>query len=307
VAKFRRGEDEYDITVRYQDDFRRKVEDLENATIFYEGKAVPVSAFATTEFTTSLAAVSRIDGQRVVTVSADAAAGYNGNALLAQVQDLLAEYDLPAGYHLDYTGESEDQEEAQTFLGDAFAVAIMLILLVLVSQFGSVTQPLIIIVSVMLSLIGVLAGLLITGTAFGIIMTGVGVISLAGIVVNNAIVLLDYMNQLRERGLELEEAIVRAGLTRFRPVVLTAVTTILGLIPLTTGLSLDFARLMDGDLARFVVIGGESSQWWGPMGIAVIWGLAVATFLTLIVVPVMYASLEGAKLAFNRSHPGPRD
>jgi hydrophobe/amphiphile efflux-1 (HAE1) family protein len=307
VAKFRRGEDEYDITVRYQDGFRRKVEDLENATIFYEGKAVPVSAFATTEFTTSLAAVSRIDGQRVVTVSADAAAGYNGNALLAQVQDLLAEYDLPAGYHLDYTGESEDQEEAQAFLGDAFAVAIMLILLVLVSQFGSVTQPLIIIVSVMLSLIGVLAGLLVTGTAFGIIMTGVGVISLAGIVVNNAIVLLDYMNQLRERGLELEEAIVRAGLTRFRPVVLTAVTTILGLIPLTTGLSLDFARLMDGDLARFVVIGGESSQWWGPMGIAVIWGLAVATFLTLIVVPVMYASLEGAKLAFNRSHPEPRD
>ncbi|MEZ4388803.1 MAG: efflux RND transporter permease subunit [Candidatus Krumholzibacteriia bacterium] len=302
VAKYRLGEDEYDITVRYQDPFRRKLEDLENATVFYEGEAVPLSAFATPEFTTSLASISRIDGQRVVTVSADVASGYNGNALLAKVQELLAGFPLPAGYHLAYTGESKDQEEAQAFLSDAFAVAIMLILLVLISQFGSVTQPLIIIMSVMLSLIGVLAGLLITGTAFGIIMTGVGVISLAGIVVNNAIVLLDYMNQLRERGLGLEEAIVRAGETRFRPVVLTAVTTILGLIPLTTGFSLDFEQLFAGRADRFVVIGAESSQWWGPMGVAVIWGLAVATFLTLIVVPVMYASLEGFKESLARGY-----
>jgi multidrug efflux pump subunit AcrB len=126
------------------------------------------------------------------------------------------------------------------------------------------------------------------------------VISLAGIVVNNAIVLMDYINQLRERGLTIEEAVARAGEIRFRPVVLTAVTTILGLIPLTTGLSLDFAELLDGDLGRFLVIGGESSQWWGPMGVAVIWGLAVATFLTLIVVPVMYVGLEHTKAAVAR-------
>jgi multidrug efflux pump len=153
----------------------------------------------------------------------------------------------------------------------------------------------IILSSVILSLIGVLAGLMITGTAFGIIMTGVGVISLAGIVVNNAIVLLDYIIQLRQRGMDKTEAIVQAGMTRFRPVILTAVTTILGLIPLTTGLSVDFAALVDGRVGEALIIGGESSQWWGPMGVAVIWGLAVATFLTLIVVPVMYSTLEPIK------------
>ncbi len=295
TAKFRLGEDEYDITVRYQQPFRRKVEDLRNATVFHEGEAIPVGAFARPEFRTSLAAVRRIDGVRTVTVSADVGEDDNGNALLAAVQEELADFPVPAGYTLAYTGESEDQQEAEAFLSDAFAVAMMLILLVLVSQFGSVTQPLIIIASVLLSLIGVLVGLLVTGTAFGIIMTGVGVISLAGIVVNNAIVLMDYINQLRERGLSLEEAVVRAGETRFRPVVLTAITTILGLIPLTTGLALDFPQLFAGNLDRFVVIGGESSQWWGPMGVAVIWGLSVATFLTLIVVPVMYVGLEHTK------------
>ena len=302
TAKYRVGEDEYDIRVRYQQPFRRKVEDLESATVFYEGEAVPVSAFATPRFKTSLASVSRIDGRRVVTVSADVAAGVNGNVKLAEVQGLLADFPLPAGYEISYTGESEDQQEAQEFLSDAFAVAIMLILLVLISQFASVTQPLIIIFSVVLSLIGVMFGLLITGTPFGIIMTGVGVISLAGIVVNNAIVLLDYMNQLRERGLGLEEAIERAGATRFRPVILTAVTTILGLIPLTTGASLDLGQALDGRWDRVLVVGSESSQWWGPMGVAVIWGLAIATFLTLIVVPVMYASLEHMKVAV--AHPG---
>ncbi|MBE0566056.1 MAG: efflux RND transporter permease subunit [Krumholzibacteria bacterium] len=295
AAKYRVGEDEYDIVVRYRKPFRGKVEDLESATVFYEGRTIPVSAFATIEFTTGLAAVHRIDARRVVTVSGESAAGFNANALLAQVRRALADFELPAGYSLAFTGESEDQEEASAFLQEAFSVAIMLIFVVLVSQFSSVTVPVIILSSVILSLIGVLTGLMVTGTAFGIIMTGVGVISLAGIVVNNAIVLLDYIIQLRARGLEKHEAIVRAGETRFRPVVLTAITTILGLIPLTTGLSLDFAALLGGRLGDVLIIGGESSQWWGPMGVAVIWGLAVATFLTLVVVPVMYSTLEPIK------------
>ncbi|MFO7608366.1 MAG: efflux RND transporter permease subunit [Candidatus Krumholzibacteriia bacterium] len=295
VAKHRVGEDEYDIVVRYRRPFRGKVEDVENTTVFYEGRTVPLSAFATTEFTTGLAAVHRIDGQRVVTVSGENAAGYNANSLLAEVRRALADLELPAGYSLAFTGESEDQEEASAFLEDAFSVAVMLIFVVLVSQFSSVTVPLIILSSVILSLIGVLTGLMVTRTPFGIIMTGVGVISLAGIVVNNAIVLLDYIIQLRGRGLEKHEAILRAGETRFRPVVLTAITTILGLIPLTTGLSLDFAALAGGRLGEVLIVGGESSQWWGPMGVAVIWGLAVATFLTLVVVPVMYSTLEPIK------------
>jgi multidrug efflux pump len=300
TAKFRIGEDEFDIVVRYQQPFRQKLEDLKSATVFYEGKTIPIGAFADLEYRTALAAVRRIDGVRTVTVSAEVAPGYNGNTLLRQVQDDLQDFALPAGYILAYTGESRYQDEAEEFLADAFAVAIMLILVVLISQFGSVTQPLIIIASVLLSLMGVFTGLLITGMPFGIIMTGVGVISLAGIVVNNAIVLMTYINQLRARGLDLEAAIIRAGTTRFRPVVLTAVTTILGLIPLTTGFTLDFARLFAGDWGRVVVIGGESSQWWAPMGVAVIWGLAVATFLTLIVVPVMYVTLERTKASLSR-------
>jgi len=295
TAKYRVGEDEYEIIVRYLAPFRGKVEDVENATIFYEGRTIPVSAFATTEFGTGLAAIHRIDARRVVTVSAENAAGSNANALLATVQADLAQLDLPVGYSLEFTGESEDQQEATDFLSDAFALAIMLIFVVLVSQFSSVTVPVVILSSVILSLIGVLGGLMLTGTPFGIIMTGVGVISLAGIVVNNAIVLLDYIIQLRDRGMDKTEAIIQAGMTRFRPVILTAITTILGLIPLTTGFSVDFAALLRGDLGHAVIIGGESSQWWGPMGVAVIWGLAVATFLTLVVVPVMYSTIDPIK------------
>jgi multidrug efflux pump subunit AcrB len=263
--------------------------------VFYEGEQVPLSAFADIEFKTGLASINRIDGERVVTVGADVEIGANANALLAEVQEAVKDLHLPQGYRIAYTGESEDQAEAEEFLSNAFGLAVMLILMVLISQFSSITTPLVIITSVGLSLIGVLFGLMIHRTPFGIIMTGVGVISLAGIVVNNAIVLLDYIEQLRARGMEKSEAIILAGMTRFRPVVLTAVTTILGLIPLTTGVSVNFNEIFVGNWDHALTVGGESSQWWGPMGIAVIWGLAVATFLTLVVVPVMYSSLDPIK------------
>ena len=295
TAKYRVGEDEYDIMVRYQEAYRDKVEDLENATVFFEGKTIPIGAFAEKEFGTGLAAVHRIDARRVVTVMADAADGYNSTALLAQVQQALADLQLPPGYAIDFTGENEDQEESMAFLSEAFFIAVLLIFVVLVSQFSSITVPGVIIFSVLLSLIGVLTGLMVTRTPFGIIMTGVGVISLAGIVVNNAIVLLDYIIQLRQRGMDKMEAIIQAGMTRFRPVILTAITTILGLIPLTTGFSVDFAAIFQGRWGEVLMLGGESSQWWGPMGVAVIWGLSVATFLTLVVVPVMYSTIEPIK------------
>jgi multidrug efflux pump subunit AcrB len=289
------GEDEYDIVVRHKQPARRSVEDIEQLTVFYEGENIPLTAFAEVTYTTGLASINRKDAKRVVTVTGDAAVGYNGNAVLAVVQQRLADFELSPGYSLEFTGESEDQEEAMEFLfgpSGAFVTALMLILVVLITQFNSITNPFVIMTCVVFSMIGVLVGLMITRTPFGIIMTGVGVISLAGVVVNNAIVLVHYINLLRERGLEKFDAIVEAGRTRFRPVVLTAVTTILGLLPLTTGVSVDFGRLFRGDLARVIIVGGESSQWWGPMGVAVIWGLAVATFLTLVVVPVMYSTID---------------
>jgi multidrug efflux pump subunit AcrB len=289
------GEDEYDIVVRLEGASRTSVEDIEALTVFYEGENIPLTAFADVSYSAGVATIHRIDAQRVVTVTGEAATGYNGTAILQEVQRRLAEFEMPAGYRVDFTGESEDQEEAMAFLfspSGAFVTALLLILIVLITQFNSVTNPFVIMSSVILSLIGVFLGLMITRTPFGIIMTGVGVISLAGIVVNNAIVLVHYINLLRQEGVEKFDAIIEAGRTRFRPVILTAVTTILGLVPLTTGFSVDFGRLFHGDFRYALVIGGESSQWWGPMGVAVIWGLAVATFLTLVIVPVMYSTID---------------
>ncbi len=296
VSKYRVGEDEYDIVVRLAEPARRSVEDLKDLTVFYEGQHIPLTAFAEVRHAAGLGAIQRKDSKRMVTVTADAATGYNGNALLAQAQRRLAGLPLPPGYHIAYAGESEDQEEAQAFLSEAFVVVLALIALVLVTQFGSITIPLIIMSSVILSTIGVFAGLLVHGKAFGIIMTGVGVISLAGVVVNNAIVLLDFVLKLRkDKGLDMYEALMQAGRTRFRPVALTAITTVLGLVPLTFGLSVDFGHLFQGDFRHAFIVGGGSSQWWGGMGVAVIWGLGVATFLTLVVVPVMYAAIEESK------------
>ncbi|MBZ0268039.1 efflux RND transporter permease subunit [bacterium] len=295
ISKYRVGEDEYDIVVRFDQPSRRTVEDIEKMTVFYEGQSIPLTAFAEVEYASGIAAIHRIDAQRVVTVSGDVTSGTNANAVLAEVQQRLGDFPLPAGYRIDFTGESEDQEEAMAFLfspSGAFVTALLLILIVLITQFNSVTNPFVIMSSVILSLVGVFLGLMVTRTPFGIIMTGVGVISLAGIVVNNAIVLVHYVNLLRQDGMDKYDAIIEAGRTRFRPVILTAVTTILGLVPLTTGFSVDFGRLFTGDFRYALVIGGESSQWWGPMGVAVIWGLAVATFLTLVVVPVMYSAID---------------
>ncbi len=188
---------------------------------------------------------------------------------------------LPAGYSLRFAGQSEDEDEAKAFLSKAFMYALILVLLLIVGQFNSYAVPFIIMTSVVMSLIGVLLGLLVTGTPFGIIMTGLGVISLGGVVVNNAIVLLDYAEQLRARGFGRRTLILVTGMRRLRPVLLTALTTMLGLLPTVIGWGFDFRGFR---LAH----GGESSQWWRPMGIAVIFGLAFATFLTLVLVPVLY-------------------
>ena len=182
----------------------------------------------------------------------------------------------------------QEQQESEDFLGKAFVIALFLIFFVLVSQFNSVTMPIIIMTSVILSMGGAFLGLAVFKQPFGIIMTGVGIISLAGIVVNNAIVLIDYINKLRERGFEVKEAVVAAGATRLRPVILTAVTTILGLLPMVTGISYDFHKMAISWVS-------ESSQWWSSMAIVVVFGLLVATFLTLIVVPTLYSFFDDLK------------
>jgi multidrug efflux pump subunit AcrB len=217
--------------------------------------------------------------------------------VLKDAQARLENLELPAGYEIRYAGEKEHEEESKAFLLKAGIIAVSLIAIILVAQFNTLSVPLIIMTTVGLSTIGIFAGLLIFDMPFGIIMTGVGVISLAGVVVNNAIVLLDYTRKLQSKGMEVSEAAVQAGMTRLRPVLLTAVTTILGLLPMASGISFDFHIMT-------LVTRSETSQWWAGMAIAVIFGLSFATILTLVVVPSLYVSLYrvAAKLHLGGLH-----
>ena len=305
AAKYRTGNDEYDIVVRLREEDRQEVTALEQLTAFADGKQVPLLSVADWSVSEGYSSIRRKDMDRVATVSAEVASGYNSNDVRGEVETLLADFSagLPPGYAMAFTGEQEEQQEAQTFLMTAFMMALMLIALILISQFNSVVKPLIILSSVIMSTIGVLIGLMVFRMPFVIIMTGVGVISLAGIVVNNAIVLIDYIDVLRKRdGLNLREALVQGGRTRLRPVLLTALTTALGLVPLAVGLNFDFFGLFTG-LTPELFWGGEQAAWWGPMAVAVIVGIIFATFLTLILVPVLYSVTDDLVSLFRRREP----
>ena len=286
VGVFREYNDEYDITVRLPLSKRTNIEDLLSLQIPNAiGRAVPLSSVGTFDYRGGFGTINRIDQKRVVTLTADVE-GRLGDAVLKDTQQRLEQLELPVGYTLQYAGEKEEMDKAAAFLMKAFIYAVLLIVMILVAQFNSLTVPFIIMATVVLSLVGVLTGLLVCGLPFGVLMTGIGVISLAGVVVNNAIVLLDYTRQLEQRGMKLIEAAVEAGKTRLRPVLLTATTTILGLIPMATGVSFDFHL----DKLQWVTR-SQSSEWWRTMAIAVIFGLAFATLLTLVVVPTLYVSL----------------
>lgn len=309
AAQFRTGNDEYDIMVRLAEPYRQDLGSLGDLTVMHEGRPVPLSSVATWRMAESYGSIRRKDMDRVATVSSDVKAGLNSNAVLAEVQATLEEFGatLPAGYTMRYTGQQQEQQEAQDFLGGAFLMALFLIAFVLVSQFNSVVKPVIILTSVIMSTAGVLLGLVLFQMPFVIIMTGVGIISLAGIVVNNAIVLIDYIDILREsEGLSRREALVLAGKTRFRPVVLTAVTTVLGLVPLAIGLNIDFMGLFTA-LSPDLYWGGEQAAWWAPMAIAVIVGLTFATVLTLVLVPVLYSLIDDASAFFQRHYTQPEE
>ena len=296
ASKWRDGKDEYDITVRLREEDRESLRQIESLTIFDEGQQIPLTAVARIEPAAGLGSVTRLDQERVVTVLGDAAPGANANAVLALVQTELEPImaEIPEGYSVSFTGANEEQNESFSFLTTALLMGLALITIILIAQFNSVKNPLIIMVAVGLSLIGVMLGLILTRTPFGL-MTFIGVISLAGIVVNNAIVLVDYIEQLRDRGEDKQEAIVDGGATRLRPVLLTAFTTVIGLIPLTFGINIDFVGLIV-NLDPSFSIGSENTQFWGPMGTAIISGLTFATFLTLVIVPVMYSAFDSLAL-----------
>ncbi len=292
ASTYRKEEDEAEIRVRLAPEFRTSIDDLAGLTVVTDpvGALVPVSAVARIERGTSLTAVRHKGRKPMVTVTAGVTEPRLAEPVRQEAAQRIAEIDVPRGYELSFGGQTEDEAEAQEFLGWAFRAALLLVLALMVAKFDSVALPFIVMTSVVMSMVGVVVGLMITRLPFGIIMTGLGVISLAGIVVNNAIVLLDYAEQQRKEGrLSRREIVVTTGLRRLRPVLLTAITTILGLIPLSTGYEFDFKRFVFSS-------GGESSQWWQGMGVAVIFGLALATFLTLILVPVLYDFWLGWRL-----------
>ncbi len=315
VSGFKVGEEEYPIQLRLKEEYRYNLPALLNQMITFRSPStgkitqVPISAVAEISYTTTYGSVKRKDMERAVTIYSNVVEGYNATKINEQLKSQMVYFDLPPGYNYKFTGEQEEQEESMAFLVNALFIAIALITIILVSQFNSIVKPVIIIFSVIFSTIGVLLGLMISGMDFVVIMTGIGIVSLAGVVVNNAIVLIDYIDLLKHRrrkelGIAADavlsvpdsvQCIKQAGKTRLRPVLLTAITTILGLLPLAIGLNIDFASFLS-TLDANIYFGGDNVAFWGPISWTIIFGLSFATFLTLVIVPSMYYVLYLVKI-----------
>lgn len=304
ISKFKQGEDDYEIQLRLKEEYRYDVDALMNKSVVYRNQtngnmhSVPISSVAKAELSSTYGSIRRKDLDRVVTISSNVISGFNATQINDEIKDLLADFKMPVGYEYRFGGEQEKQAKEMAFLSKALMIAVFMIFLIIVSQFNKITAPFIIMMSVVLSTIGVFMGLITFGMKFSVIMTMIGIISLAGIVVNNAIVLIDFIELSRNRkraelGVdklpfdEIIKAIITAGSTRLRPVLLTAITTILGLIPLAVGINIDFIKFFSVYDADFF-LGGDNVAFWGPMSWTIIFGLTFATFLTLIIVPVMY-------------------
>ena len=305
ASKLKKGEEEFPIMVRFSDEFRNDKEALMNQMVTFRNMdaggeivQIPISAVAKIQPSSTYNAIKRKNEKRTITIFSNVLEGYNANEIVDELKGIMADYELPERYSYKFTGEQEEQAEAMAFLTMALLIAVVSIFLIIVSQFNSLTSPIIIILSVVFSTIGVFLGYVFTGMDMVIIMTGIGIISLAGVVVNNAIVLIDYTKLLEREYMEkaghselddddVREAIVNAGKTRLRPVLLTAVTTVLGLIPLATGFNFDFYGLIM-EFNPHIYWGGDNAAFWGVMSWTVVYGLIFATFLTLVVVPVMY-------------------
>ena len=294
ATKFRDDKDEYPVQIRLSDEYKDNLDAILNMPItipeFGTGRIrqIPVASIAKVAFTNTFESINRKNNKRTITLSSNVITGFNAAQVNAQIQAALKNIELPEGYDISYTGQKEDQDEASTFLATAFLSAAAIIMLILVTQFNSLSKPFIIISQVIFSTIGVFLGFAIFRFTMSVVITGVGIISLMGIVVRNGIVLIDFIDLFHaEEGGNVRKAIAHGGVVRFNPVVLTALSAILGMIPLAIGLGIDFGSFFStGDPKIF--IGGFTAAFWGPLAWAIIFGLSFATFLTLVVVPCMY-------------------
>ena len=314
---YKENGDDYDIYVRFNKEDRYSTSALFDQNIIFRDaasgkiKEIPISVIATQKNSSGFSAIKHKDSKRVVTIYSALAPGYtDAGAIVSNIRNEMKNFEeLPSDIKIDYTGQIEEQEKQMSFLLGAFFTGLGLIFLILIFQFNSVSKPAIIMLAIFLSLIGVFGGIVITGSAFVIMMTMMGIISLAGIVVNNGVVLLDYTQLLIDRKMiakgmddndlltadNIKESIIEGGRARLRPVLLTAITTILGLIPLAIGFNINFFTLFS-EFNPNIYFGGDNVMFWGPLAWTVIYGLIVATFLTLVIVPILFFITHKIKL-----------
>ncbi len=293
ISRFRDQNDDYKITLRLKESQRGDIDAIRNMPIIFRDmgmggavRTVPISAFADVRYATTYGGIKRKNQKRIITLSSNVLNGSNPNDVVAAVQAQLKEYKPPVGISIRMGGQQEDQIEMMNFLGKAFGIAIAMIFLILMLLFNSISKTIIILSEVIFSVVGVLLGLGIFKTGFSIALSGIGIVALAGVVVRNGILLVEFMDMMLAEGMSEIDALLEAGRTRMTPVLLTATAAILGLIPLALGMNIDFAGLFQ-HLRPNIFFGGDSAAFWAPLAWTMIYGLSFATFLTLILVPVL--------------------
>jgi Cation/multidrug efflux pump len=301
VSKIKEGEDEYKIQLRNLETQRKSLTELLNMNITFQDmasggamKSVPLSSLVNVDYTNTLGSVKRKNQKRVITLTSNVliTQGYTPTAVNQEIARYISDFKKkPDDVTIRQTGEGEQQAETGAFLGQALLIALGLILLILVMQFNSVSKPVIILTEIVFSIIGVLLGFAITGMEVSVVMTGIGIVGLAGIVVKNGILVIEFADELRARGMKTREAVIQAGKTRIIPVLLTALAAILGLIPLAVGLNINFITMFS-ELNPHIFFGGDSAVFWKPLSWTIIFGLAFAFFMTLVIVPSMYLIAE---------------
>lgn len=294
ISRFRDANDDYPITLRLQKSQRENIDAVRNMPITFRDmslpgapvRQVPISAFTDVHYGSTYGGIKRKNLKRIITLQSNVLTEYNPNEVVAAIQNEIANFKAPAGISIKMGGQQEEQAETMSFLGTALMISIMLIFLVLILQFNSFSRTLIIMSEIIFSIFGVFLGVGIFKNDFSIVMSGIGIVALAGIVVRNGILLIEFMDLMLKEGMNPYDAIVESGRTRMTPVLLTATAAILGLIPLGIGLNIDFATMFS-ELNPHIYLGGDSVAFWGPLAWTMIYGLSFATFLTLIIVPVM--------------------
>jgi len=294
ISEFKEGDEEYPIQLRLAEKYRENIGVLLSQEITVPSREpnampykIPLASVANISYQTSYGGIQRIDNKRVITVSSNVLSGYNATEIIFRIGRALPKFSLPSGYTIQFTGEQDMQQETGQFMVLAMFIALALIFVILVAQFNSMAKPLIIISMFFFSFIGVLMGFVVFGIDISVMMTGMGIIAVAGVVVKNGIIIIDYIDNRIATGMDKVEAVIQAGSTRLTPVLLTALSTILGLVPLAIGMNINFQTLLTR-LDPQIYFGGDNAAFWNPLAMTIIFGLSFATILTLVVVPAMY-------------------